>query len=91
MADYVTKKELEKSLDKYQAVILDAVNVGFEEAKKERAELRQAITKLTTTLDVFLKRLTDFEDEFTILKAEVAKMKTFLKNKFGVDISLQGK
>ena len=91
MADYVTKKELEESLERHQAVILEAVNTGFEEVKKEQAELRESINKLATTLDAFLKRLTDFEDEFTILKAEVAKMKTFLKNKFGVDISLQGK
>lgn len=91
MADYVTKKDLDKSLEHYQAVILEAVNAGFQETRKDIAELRESINRLTTTLDAFLKRLTDFEDEFTILKAEVAKMKTFLKKKFGVDLSLQGK
>ena len=98
MSDYVTQKQLEKSLGQYQATILEAVSTGFkrsdkqfEEARQERAELRESINKLTTTLDAFLKRLTDFEDEFSILKAEMAQVKTVLKEKFDIEISLQGK
>ena len=95
MTDYITKKELEEVLDKklaqYQATILDAVNYQHQETKKEISELRTSIRELTTTLDNFLKHLTDWEDEFTILKAEVDQMKSVFKEKFGVDILVQGK
>jgi chromosome segregation ATPase len=97
MSDYVTKKNLEESLDKHQAVILEAVNAGFEQARDERSKLSErldnveaSIDRLTTTLDHFLKRLTDHEGEFTILKAEVAQMKAIIKDKLGVEVSLQG-
>ncbi len=41
---------------------------------------------LPTVLDNFLKRLTDFEDEFTILKSEVKKLKLVIKEKLDVEI-----
>lgn len=44
MADYVTKKDLDKALEQHQAVILEAVNAGFERVDKELAELRASIT-----------------------------------------------
>jgi len=91
MDNALTKKGLEKMLDVYQASILEAVNTGFEEARKERVEIRESINHLVTTLDAFLKRLTAHEDEFTILRAEVSMMKSIFKSKFGIEVSLQGK
>ncbi|HEY4515553.1 MAG TPA: hypothetical protein VJJ22_05375 [Candidatus Paceibacterota bacterium] len=88
---YVTKEDLDVALDHYQKVILDAVSKGFEEMKKEQSEIRKSINHLTTTLDGFLKRMTDMEGEFVILKAEVAMMKRIFKEKLGVEISLQGR
>lgn len=106
MQNYVTKEDLEEVLDKkfaqYQAVILEAVDSKHRitqnsisefrtEIRNEVSELRNDIRNLTTTLDNFLKRLTDHEDEFTILKAEVDQMKAVFKEKFGVEILVQGK
>jgi chromosome segregation ATPase len=58
--------------------------------QKEVIGLREQIQSLTITLDNFLKRLTDREEEFIILKGEVDKIKSFIKDKFGVEIAIQG-
>ena len=34
--------------------------------------------------------MTDYKDEFILLKGEVDKIKSFIKEKFGVEISIQG-
>jgi len=99
MNDVVSKKDLETVLDerfeKHQVAILDAVSAGFEQARNERQalgdrmdKLEASIDHLATTLDEFLKRLTNHEDEFTILKAENAKMKKIIKDKLGIEVSL---
>ena len=48
--------------------------------------MEQRFDQLVTTLDKFLKRLIDLEDEFTIMKAEIRKIKEVLKEKLGVEI-----
>jgi hypothetical protein len=45
------------------------------------------LDRLMTTLDGFLKRLTDTEQEFAIMKNEINRIKAVLKKKLGVDIS----
>lgn len=52
-------------------------------------EFDRKLDRLMNTLDAFLKRLTDFDDEFTILKAEVDLIKDILKEKLGVEVALQ--
>lgn len=93
MADYITKKELEEVLDKkfsqYQATIVGAMDFRFERLESQTREFDKKLTALTVTLDNFLKHLTDWEDEFTILKAEVDQMKAIFKEKFGVEIAVQ--
>ena len=49
--------------------------------------INQKFDKLTTTLDKFLKRLTDLEDEFEIMKKDFNRMKAILKEKLGVDLA----
>ena len=63
-------------LDKMDKMIL---------ASEER--INRKIDKLTTTLDKFLKRMTDMEDEFTIMKHDLKRVKSVLKEKLGVDLS----
>ncbi|OGZ69756.1 MAG: hypothetical protein A3D44_04405 [Candidatus Staskawiczbacteria bacterium RIFCSPHIGHO2_02_FULL_42_22] len=46
----------------------------------------QKIDALTTTLDKFLKRMTDMEEEFTIMKNDLKKMKKVIREKLGVDL-----
>ena len=88
-------KEVEKLLSKQTTVILNAVSektINLESTLKrdmERMEFRinQKIDKLTTTLDKFLKRLTDAEDEFAIMKADINRMKKIIREKLGVELS----
>ena len=47
--------------------------------------INQKIDRLTTTLDKFLKRLTDMEDEFEIIKADINRMKKIIREKLGVE------
>lgn len=98
----ILDKKLEEKLVQYQAAILEAVDSKHRimqsgitefraEVRNEISELQKDIRNLTTTLDNFLKRLTDREDEFTILKAEVDQIKAVFKEKFGVEILVQGR
>ena len=46
--------------------------------------INQKIDRLITTLDKFLKKITDIEDEFTFMKAEIKRIKSILQEKLGV-------
>lgn len=61
------------------------VHQDIKEVISDIAALREQIQQLTITLDKFLKRLTDHEEEFTILKSEMKQVKQVLKEKLGID------
>jgi predicted nucleic acid-binding Zn-ribbon protein len=86
----LTKKEIEKLLKEQTRVILDAVDEKVSGLEKKIAKLEikmeRRFDQLITTLDRFLKRLTDLEDEFTIMKAKIRKIEEVLKEKLGVEI-----
>lgn len=60
------------------------------ELHNEVSALCEQIQQLTITLDNFVKMMTDYKEEFTILKAEVDQIKRVLKEKLGVQIAVQG-
>jgi ribosomal protein L29 len=94
----LSKRDLERLLAEQTKTILHAVDERLAaheagltvtiEKHSEHVEKRfdQKLDKLMTTLDRFLKRLTDFEDEFHLLKREIARMKSVLREKLGVTI-----
>ena len=89
MADEITKKdlgELGTNLVEAMDFRFQATNerIGRLEQRMEAFEVK--LDKLTETLDHFLKRLTDFEDEFVIMKSEMRRLKEVIKEKLGVDI-----
>ncbi|MBU2037471.1 hypothetical protein KJ866_04735 [Patescibacteria group bacterium] len=80
-------KLLEKLLDQQTKTILSAVDFKLEKSKEEiKEEFKTEIEKLANTLDKFLKRLTDFNDEFKIVKARLAKVEKILQERLGVAI-----
>lgn len=79
----ITKKELEIMLSEQTNVILNAVDGKL---RNMEARFNQKLDSLMTTLDNFLKRLTDFEEEFTIMKADIDRVKTVIKEKLGVEL-----
>ena len=90
----------DRKIGNYQDSVLSAVDDKFTLIQKGQSkllveentrftELDKRLDKLVTTLDSFLKRMTDHEDEFAILKAEINQIKHVLKSNFGIEISLQ--
>lgn len=77
----LTKKDLEaieQVVENKTAPILQEMRTDFllvqndiREIKNDLAGLREQIQELTTTLDKFVKIMTDYKEEFTLLKAEV--------------------
>jgi predicted Zn-dependent peptidase len=45
-----------------------------------------AYDNLTNTLDKFLKRLTDMEEEFTFMKEDLKRVKAVIREKLGVSL-----
>ena len=64
--------------------LLDKEMIGLKK-RLEIMEIRinQKIDRLTTTLDKFLKRLTDMEDEFEIMKLDINRLKKIIREKLG--------
>ena len=79
----LTGKEVEKLLSQQTVVILNAVDDNL---RKMEFRINQKIDRLTTTLDKFLKRLTDIEDEFEIMKADINRLKKVIREKLGVEL-----
>ncbi len=44
----------------------------------------KSLDELTKTIDKFLKRLTDIEEEFTFMKEDLKRVKAVLREKLGV-------
>jgi len=80
----LTLEAVKKLLDTQTVVILSAVD---EKLARSEARINEKIEKLTTTLDRFLKRLTDMEDEFEVMKFDLNRVKKVIKVKLGVDLS----
>jgi len=83
-----------KKMDMYFDERFKKMDMYFDERfaglEKRLEAVEKSIQKLTTTLDVFLQRLNDNEQEFTLLKAKVDKIASFIKERFDVEISVQG-
>ncbi len=68
---------------------LFAIEQDTKEIKNDINGLREQIQQLAITLDNFVKMMTDYKEEFIILKAEVDQIKKVLKEKLGVEIAVQ--
>jgi hypothetical protein len=88
----VTKGEMERLLADQASMILNAVyeklsaqerrfNIRLEKMEKRSAK---RLDELTKTLDRFLKRLSDIEEEFIFMKADLNRVKAVLRQKLGV-------
>ena len=86
----LNKKDIQYLLNNQTTVILDAVDEKILKLDKkiEALDLKfsQKFDKLTTTLDRFLKRMTDMEDEFTMMKNDLNRVKKVIKEKLGVEL-----
>jgi len=98
----ITKKEIQELLSEQTKqieirlagqtdVILTAVDekMSSVEEKIKALDLKfsEKLDSLTTTLDNFLKRMTDIEDEFTMMREDINRVKRVIKEKLGVDLT----
>lgn len=85
MAEEITQqpitKEVGKLLNQQTVVILNAVD---EKLHKTEIRVNQKIGELTNSIDKFLKKSTDLENEFTLMKADIRRVKAVLREKLGV-------
>jgi len=83
-------KNIEKLLDEQTKVILSSVDEKISKLERRIAKLEIKVDKrfdqLVTTLDKFLKRLTDIEDEFELMKVDINRLKKVVREKLGVDL-----
>ena len=88
----VTKGEMEQLLADQASMILNAVDEKLSAQERrfnirlEKMEERFAnrLDELTKTLDKFLKRVSDIEEEFIFMKADLNRVKAVLREKLGV-------
>ncbi len=69
---------------------IDIINLeGYIDKKIKALDLKfsEKFNDLTTTLDKFLKRMTDIEDEFTMMRNDINRIKKTIKEKLGVELS----
>lgn len=88
VGERITNSEV-KFDKKLLEVKIEIVNLRTEIDKKlEAMEERwsRKFDQLTTTLDNFLKRMTDHETEFTMMKDDLSRMKKVIKEKLGVEL-----
>lgn len=83
MKNNLTKKDIQELLNQQTLVILNAVD---ERLGKMEIRINKKIDKLTSTLDNFLKRLTDMETEFEMIKADLNRVKKIIREKLGVEL-----
>lgn len=99
LIDYLDKKfnkigekfdKIDESLEKIKTdvgVNKTNVLVGFDGAKEERSKIKARIDETYNSVDGFIKIVTKLEDEFTVLKEDIKRVKLVIKEKLGVDLS----
>ena len=76
-------KDIENILHDQTQVILSAVD---ERLEKNEERINKKNEKLIDTLDKFLKRTTDLEDEFEMMKHDLNRVKRIIQQKLGVEL-----
>src|SRR5713101_10081346 len=79
----IQDKRIDERFAAQNIAILTAVDKRLE---KMEQRFNEKLDRLTTTLDKFLKRMTDMEQEFTFMKNDVKRIKAVLREKLGVAI-----
>ena len=79
-------QHLDKRFDKID-IELTNIKEDLKEARSERLELKTRINDTYNAVDGFIKVVTKLEQEFTIMKKDVDRIKEVIKEKLGIDLS----
>ena len=64
-------------------------DMRFTNLETRVSDVEKSINRLAITLDNFVKMMTDYKEEFIILKSEVDQIKRILKDKLGIEVAVQ--
>jgi len=79
-----SEERVAKLLNSQTLVILSAVD---EKLQRSEDRVNQKIEKLVMAIDRFLKKTTDLEDEFEIMKFDINQLKKVVREKLGVKLA----
>jgi hypothetical protein len=79
-----SEERVAKLLNSQTLVILSAVD---EKLQRSEDRVNQKIEKLVMAIDRFLKKTTDLEDEFEIMKFDINRLKKVVREKLGVKLA----
>ena len=74
------------SLDRIESIRRYPRGNGGLRLEKMEVRFAKSLDDLTKTLDKFLKRLTDIEEEFTFMKEDLKRVKAVIREKLGVSL-----
>ena len=80
-------KQTEQQFDTQLKYAVQLSDSRFSKIEERMDLFDKKLDKLMTALDNFLKQLSDYKDEFIILRSQVDRIKQVLKEKLGVDLS----
>ena len=84
----VNKTDILNNVDKkLLAMEIRMLSAMDKKILRSEERINQKIDQLITTLDKFLKRLSDMEDEFAAMKHDLNRVKTILKEKLGINLT----
>lgn len=73
-------------LDNKVGVLGEKIGTLEKRIAKLEIKVDQRFDQLITTLDKFLKRLKELEDEFEMMKLDINRLKKVIREKLGVDL-----
>lgn len=79
MANYVTQKGLDESLDKLVIKLFHHFDKRFDKIEESTAEINDKYDHLITTLDAFLKRLDNIEANDAARDVQLARHEKWLE------------
>lgn len=78
-------EKVDERFEKIETTLI-AVVEDLKEARKERQNLEKRINETYNAVDGFIKVVTKLDEEFTVMKEDVKKIKDVIKEKLGVDL-----
>ena len=84
------EKELKQYLGKkFEKINIELLNIkeDLRGARKERQIIEKRINDTYTAVDGFIKVVDKLDQEFVLMKEEIRRIKTIIKEKLGVDLS----
>ena len=85
MTEPIKKEDANERFNKIETTLI-AIVEDLKEARKERQNLEKRINETYNAVDGFIKIVDKLDQEFTLMKEDVRKIKEVIKEKLGVNL-----